>query len=111
LLLDKTRPTPIQGRTLALREELFAADALILDPVASRSVRFTAAGGPTIKVAWDGFVELGVWMRPGVDLLCIEPWYGMASPVGFDGEFLDKPGIFRLAPGQSRAAVHRISVA
>jgi galactose mutarotase-like enzyme len=111
LLLEKTRPTPIRGRVLPLREDLFAADALILDPVTSRSVRFSAPGGPGIKVAWDGFVELGVWMRPGVDLLCIEPWYGMASPVGFDGEFLDKPGIFRLAPGESRAAVHRIGVA
>ena len=111
LLLDKTRPTPIHGRMLPLREDLFAADAIILDPVASRSVRFTAPGGPSIEVGWNGFPELGVWSRPGVDLLCIEPWYGMASPVGFDGEFLDKPGIFRLAPGESRAAVHRIGVA
>jgi len=111
LLLDKTRPTPIHGRMLKLREELFAADALILDPVASRSVRFTAPGGPAIEVGWDGFVELGIWSRPGADFLCIEPWYGMASPVGFDGEFMDKPGIFHLSPGESRAAVYRIGVA
>ena len=110
LLLEKTRSTPIRDRVLPLREELFAADALILDPVASRRVRFTAAGGPSIEVGWDGFPELGIWTRPGVDLLCIEPWHGMASPVGFDGAFVEKPGIFLLPPGEARSAVHRIRV-
>ena len=49
LLLGKTRPSPIRDRVLPLREELFASDALILDPVQSRRVRFAAAGGPSIE--------------------------------------------------------------
>jgi galactose mutarotase-like enzyme len=110
LLLAETFPNPIRGRVLPLREDLFAANAIILDRVASRSVRFTAAGAPAIEVGWDGFPHLGIWMPPGVELLCIEPWHGMSSPAGFDGEFVDKPGLFLLPPGQTRAAVHRIRV-
>jgi hypothetical protein len=38
---------------LPVREELFAADAIILDRVASRPVRFTVPGGPAVEVGWD----------------------------------------------------------
>ncbi|MDR3534749.1 MAG: aldose 1-epimerase family protein, partial [Rhodopila sp.] len=45
LLTETDRPSPIVGRHLALTEDLFAADALILPHPASRSVRFSAAQG------------------------------------------------------------------
>jgi galactose mutarotase-like enzyme len=47
---------------------------------------------------------LGVWTKPGgAEFICIEPWHGIADPVGFDGEIWDKPGIIAIAPGGSRA--------
>jgi galactose mutarotase-like enzyme len=107
-LMGDPQPTPIQGNTLALDPALFDADALILDQVASSSVRFTAPGGEVIEVAWEGFNELGIWMRPGGDFLCIEPWHGTHSPVGFDGEFRDKPGLLLIAPGDRRVLTMRI---
>ena len=107
-LLGDPQPTPIQGSTLALDPALFEADALILDQVASSSVRFTAPGAEVIEVSWEGFRELGVWMRPGGDFLCIEPWHGTASPVGFDGEFLDKPGLLLIPPGDKRVLTMRL---
>jgi galactose mutarotase-like enzyme len=110
LLAAENFPSPIQGNLLELNEELFAADAIILDKPASHSVRYTADGGPKIEVSWEGFPELGIWSRPGVDLLCIEPWHGTSSPVEFDGEFMDKPGLMLLQPGETRQAVHRIRV-
>jgi galactose mutarotase-like enzyme len=110
LLRPDSVPTPIQGRTLALDESLFAEDAIILDQLASRSVRFAAPDGPFVEVAWDGFPQLGIWMKPGADFLCIEPWSGFASPVGFDGDFRDKPGIRLLAPGEQFQAIMRITL-
>lgn len=110
LLLAERFANPIKHGRLALNEGLFAADAIILDQVASRSVRFTAPGAPAIEVAWEGFPHLGVWARPGVDLLCIEPWHGFSSPEGIGGEFTDKPGLMRIEAGQSRAAMHRIRI-
>jgi galactose mutarotase-like enzyme len=107
-LLGAPEPTPIEGATLALDPALFEADAIILDQLASSSVRFTAPGAEAIEVAWEGFRELGIWMRPGGDFLCIEPWYGTASPVDFDGEFHDKPGLMLIPPGDRRVLAMRV---
>jgi len=108
LLQREPQPTPIGGRTLALRPELFAADALILTGPASRSVRYMAPGAPAVEVAWDGFRDLGIWSREGGDFLCIEPWHGTASPADFAGEFRDKPGLMLIPPGERRTLVLRI---
>jgi len=107
LLRPDPMPSPIQGRSLALADDLFADDAIILDKLASKSVRFSAPGAPGLEVSWDGFAELGLWMKPGAEFLCIEPWAGYASPIGFDGEFAAKPGLLLIPPGEQRAATHR----
>ena len=110
LLTPPDRPSPIRGRHLPLTEDLFANDALILDAPASRSVRFAAADGPAVTVAWDGFQQLGIWMRPGGDFICIEPWHGMASPPDFDDDFTAKPWLMLIPPGESRTATYRVTL-
>jgi galactose mutarotase-like enzyme len=102
LLRDRAEPTPVRGRTLALDEALFAADAVILDRPASRAVRYGAPGVPGIEMRWDGFEELGIWSKPGAEFLCIEPWRGFADPETFDGEFVTKPGLMLIPSGESR---------
>lgn len=112
-LLDPTPlPSPINGQTLALDPHLFSNDALLLLEVRSRSVRFEAQDGPALAVSWQGFSQLGVWSKPeGADFLCIEPWEGYASPVGFDGPFETKPGVFIVAPGASVEFGWRVEIA
>ncbi|MCK8783945.1 aldose 1-epimerase family protein [Roseomonas sp. NAR14] len=110
LLRREPEPTPIRGATLPLDSSLFEADALILDRPRSRSLRFTAPGAPTLDFSWHGFRELGLWTRAGGDFLCIEPWCGMASEEGFDGEFATKPGLMLIPPGESRALGWRVAV-
>ena len=53
---------------------------------------------------------LGIWTKPGARYLCIEPWHGIADPVGFSGEIWDKPGIDRLSPGEARAFTMRVTL-
>ena len=111
LMRAKPEPTPIQGKTLALSERLFDDDAIILDQLASRSVRYAAGRGPSIEMAWDGFFELGIWSKPGgAPFLCIEPWHGYASPAEIDGEFVEKPGLMHIAPAETRSLRYRIRV-
>ncbi|HEY0910777.1 MAG TPA: aldose 1-epimerase family protein [Bradyrhizobium sp.] len=111
LLRTAPEPSPIQGRTLALAERLFEDDAIILDRLRSTSVRYAADHGPSIEMSWDGFRELGVWSKPGgAPFLCIEPWYGFASPTDFDGEFTTKPGVMHIARGEKRVLNYRIGV-
>ncbi len=101
LLRPGVEPSPILGRVLALRPELFADDALILDRPASGSVTYGIEGGPSLEVAWHGMTQLGIWSKPGAAFLCVEPWHGLADPVGYDRDFLDKPFLMRLQPGET----------
>lgn len=109
LLLAATQPTPVEGNILKLSERLFVDDAVILDRPASAGLRYAAEGGPAIEMSWQGFQELGIWSKPGgAPFLCIEPWHGIASPVDFDGEFLDKPGLMLIAPAAKRVLTYSI---
>lgn len=110
LLLEERFPTPVQGQTLALDPALFDADAIILDPPAGASLRYAAPGSPRIEIGWQGATQLGLWSRRDGDFLCIEPWHGHASPVGFDGEFTTKPGLMLIPPGERRTLSYRVRV-
>lgn len=111
LMRPAPEPTPIHGDTLDLSERLFADDAIIMDRLASSSVRYEGPRGPSVEMSWDGFRELGVWSKPsGAPFLCIEPWCGYASPSGFDGEFSDKPGLMHIPPAEQRTLRYRIRV-
>jgi galactose mutarotase-like enzyme len=111
LLRPEPIASPIDGTVLKLDPVLFDEDAIVMDQLASSSVRFSAPGTPTIEVSWDGFRQLGIWSRPSAesaDFLCIEPWFGTASPADFDGDFLVKPGLMLIPPGERRVLVYRI---
>jgi galactose mutarotase-like enzyme len=111
LMRAKPEPSPIRGNTLALSERLFDDDAVIFDRLASSSVRYAAERGPSIEMSWEGLPELGIWSKPGgAAFVCIEPWHGFASPSDFDGEFSDKPGVMRIAPGEKRSLGYRVRI-
>lgn len=115
-LLGPGRPLPFDGHVLPLSEALFANDALVMPGVASRSVRYVAkaADGSEAHVlafSWEGYKDLGIWSSPrGAPFVCIEPWYSMASPIGWDGDFTDKPGLLHLQPGESRDMIWRVAI-
>jgi galactose mutarotase-like enzyme len=106
LILPERQPSPVAGRQLALRDELFADDALIFTDLASRCVNYGAheqgaQRGRHIRVDFDNLPLLGVWTKPGAGYICIEPWQGLADPEGFTGDIFAKPGIVALAPAAS----------
>lgn len=98
LIRPEDRPSPLDGRTLKLADELFTDDALIWDPVASRRVTYGGSDGPQLAVDFPDTGMLGIWTKPGAHYVCIEPWHGIADPAGFTGDFRDKPGVFEVAP-------------
>ena len=101
--MPEPRPTPVVGREIAPDAALFEADALIWDDLASRSLTWGAPGESHLDIAFPDTPMLGIWQKPGANYLCIEPWQGHADPVGYDGDFRDKPGVVSLAPGKSRS--------
>ena len=42
--------------------------------------------------------------------VCIEPWYGIGDPRGYDGEFRDKPLMNHLMPGASFMSEYTIAI-
>jgi galactose mutarotase-like enzyme len=42
--------------------------------------------------------------------VCIEPWYGIGDPRGFNGEFKDKPLMNHLQPGASFMSRYTITI-
>lgn len=102
LIKREPEPSPVQGRTLVLRDDLFKADALVFDQLRSRSVEYGAPGGASLRVDFPAMPHLGIWTKPGAGFICIEPWQGHADPQGFAGGFSDKPGIISIQPGEAR---------
>ena len=103
LLTPVRHPTPIFKRRLALTDALFQDDVLILDQLKSRSVTY-GGGGARIRIDFPDAPYLGLWTKPGAPFICIEPWHGITDPVGFSGDFLQKPGVFVLRSGERLAA-------
>lgn len=112
------RPSPLDGRTLTLTDDLFAADALVWDSVRSQSVRYGAPTGPSLRIDFPDTPMLGIWSKPvptglegpGAAFVCIEPWHGIADPQGFTGALADKPGIFTLPPGTAKTIMMAVTL-
>jgi galactose mutarotase-like enzyme len=99
LLTAERHPTPLSQRRLALADALFQNDAIIFDEIRSRSVTYGAEVGSRIRVSYPDAPYLGLWTKPRANFICIEPWHGIADPVGFSGDFRTKPGVFAVAAG------------
>lgn len=95
-------PSPLEGRELKLADALFERDALVWAQVESDSVRYDGGEGPGLRVDFPDTPSLGIWTKPGARFVCIEPWHGIADPIGFTGTIWDKPGMLRFEAGESR---------
>jgi galactose mutarotase-like enzyme len=95
-------PNPVNGRRLLLDDELIKDDAVIFAPVRSRALSYGADTGPRIALRFPDTPFLGLWSKPGAPFICIEPWHGMSDPVGFAGDFTEKPGVFIVPPDAHR---------
>lgn len=110
LLRATTEETPVVGRELKLSDSLFVDDVMIFDRLHARKLTYTAPDAPRLAFDFGDFPTLGVWTKPGAGFICIEPWQGHPTPVGFDGELRDKPGIVALAPQDERVYAYSITV-
>ena len=103
LVLPEPVATPVEGHLLRPDSAQFETDALIWDRLSSRALTFGAAGATQLAIAFPDTPMLGIWQKPGAAYLCIEPWQGVADPIGFTGDFREKPGVITLAPGAARS--------
>ncbi len=109
-IAEGERPSPLEGRTLALRDALFEKDALVWDSVRSDSVAYGAPTGSQLRIDFPDTPKLGIWTKPGAAYVCVEPWHGIADPEGYDGEFRDKPGVFAVAAGDTKSIAMSVTL-
>ena len=102
LFSNRMRAIPLEGRTLALSDELLAREALCILDARSRAIVFDNGAGQAIRVTADGFRHWALWSRPPSQFLCVEAWTGHGDPEHFAGELRDKPSMILLEPGERR---------
>lgn len=101
LLAADRRVSPVEGRKLALRDDLFVDDAVILQSIAGRSLRYAGEGGPALDISWRGLPHLGVWTKPGAPYVCIEPWRSLPAESQAAAALTDRRDLDQLAPGEA----------
>ena len=76
-----------------------------------RAELLNKAGEPEVTVTFNTPV-VAFWSPFGkqAPFVCIEPWYGIGDPRGFDGEFKDKPLMNHLQPGASFMSKYSITI-
>ncbi|GBR53599.1 galactose mutarotase [Neokomagataea thailandica NBRC 106555] len=107
-LVLKCSPSPVIKREVALSEDLFQEGAIIFEALSSRELQFVTSSGEGLEMSWTNLPSLGLWMIPGSNFLCIEPWQGYATPAGFKGDFTDKPGLISIPPREQWEAQWKV---
>ena len=108
------RRTPVimaeNAKELPLKTAYFAVDALVFPSLRSRSVTLkNSLNSKKIRVDYDGMDVLMLWTKPGADYICIEPWCNAPDYVDATMRIEDKPGMIRLAPGESAERTHSMT--
>jgi len=111
-LISGERYMVIEGdKTLPLKHELFANDALIIKDVPSSRVSLKSKKSrAVVEINYHDAPHLGIWTKVGAPYICIEPWYGLPDEVGHDGRIEDKLGIVSLGAGREFVWPHDIKI-
>lgn len=99
----ETAPVILDDQTmLPIAADTFARDAIILAGGRTRRVSLLDKERRPLLTLLSSAPLTGLWApRPDAPFVCIEPWWGRADSVGFDGDFADRAYVNTLAVGQT----------
>ncbi len=111
-ILNKKEIIYLDDNKLALSEELFQNDALVIQNLKNKTISLkNAQDDRSINISFDGFSYLGLWSKPnGAPFICIEPWHGIADFIGHNKKLEDKIGIITLDKNEVFESSYTISV-
>lgn len=103
-----------ESGVLKLRHRIFdLLDTLVFENLRSAGVRLVHAGtGRGVYVRFQEFPMVAFWTKPeaGAPYLCIEPWHGCAARTDESGDFLDKPHVITLNPGEEKTLTYSVKL-
>jgi galactose mutarotase-like enzyme len=101
LIRRASRPSPLAGRRLDLRPDLFTGGAFVFTDARSSEMAFVARDGSAIVITAEGFPHLAVWTKTTAPYLSLETWTSYSDAEDCDGDFASKPGMRRLPPSET----------
>ena len=111
---DLTLPMLEDTQVLLLRYEPFVElDTLIFENLHSKSVTLRhKERGHGVTMDFADFPLMAFWTNGGkqAPYICIEPWHGCAAVTNESGEFVEKPYVITLQPGEEKTLAYRVTV-
>ncbi len=89
---------------IPITADTFSDDAILIEDSQVASVALLNKDKSTLmRVACPQAQAFGLWapQKPGCPFVCIEPWNGIADPIGFDGDISQRELDHCLAAGES----------
>jgi galactose mutarotase-like enzyme len=97
--------------SIELSGSIFDRDALIFKHIRSRKLQLLhRERGVCLEFDTGGAPVLGVWAKPGAPYVCLEPWCGVDDTSETNSDIMQKPGMLKLAPGDSFVTGYRVAV-
>lgn len=109
LVRRSRRPSPLKGRRLDLRPDIFAGGAYVFPNAKSREMTFASKDGSAVVMTAEGFPHLVVWTKPTAPYISLEAWTAHSDFEDTDGDFATKPDMRWLPSGET--ALHSVRLA
>ncbi len=112
LITNQQKPILQQQNILHLHPDIFLDDALIFTTLNSKKIALKSNKiGTILNLHFNDFPYIGLWAKPNVPYVCIEPWLGIADFEDTDQNLQTKHGIITLPENQNYTATYSIEIA
>lgn len=109
---SESRPVVTDSENMIpIDDSTFASDALIIGGSRVRRVSLLDKERMPVLTLFFSTPYVGLWApKPDAPFVCIEPWYGRADAVGFDGDFAQREVVNTVCPGARFEASYMIII-
>lgn len=109
---SESRPVVTDSENMIpIDDSTFASDALIIGGSRVRRVSLLDKERMPVLTLFFSTPYVGLWApKPDAPFVCIEPWYGRADAVGFDGDFAQREVVNTVGPGARFEASYMIII-
>lgn len=103
---------PLTDGKLALRDNLFEHDALVIENRQTNTAALCRKDRTRYVTVTMDAPLFGIWSPPGkqAPFVCIEPWYGRCDSEDFEGALEERKWGNQVAPGETWKASYQIEV-
>ncbi len=99
-LVNWSQAFELKTDTIKVEKDIFKDDALIFKKLKSKYVELVDTKRREIIRVQANTPYWGIWAKPELPFICLEPWFGVADSDDHDKNFENKNGIITLGEGE-----------